>query len=343
MPPEEVKTILALIFVWPLGIYLTLRHRPRWFKRTSFIVMFVFYAYFTSWIAASIFMAPSHMAAGEKRWLEKISIEEGRNYAINVDSPDASDDSRVSGVINIQCNLQSVTPESSTEADYEGQLSSLLCEDTSLKGSYSHYSSTSLKSTGFGGELNTGGNGRYSLELALDGFTKDDWEKDDIDLEALRRDGIDKIVKLSIENRVLDSAVVAEKLVTIHYIFSESDISLLKSRSDGHKAYVVAENERRAKEEADKKAKEEAIRLGAERKKQAEQVAPAAPPVQPAPSNPTPSQPSTPTPPVESSNLPLKAICKDGTVSYQDTPSHPNYQGMCSGHGGIQTRLGRVP
>ncbi len=45
----------------------------------------------------------------------------------------------------------------------------------------------------------------------------------------------------------------------------------------------------------------------------------------------------------ENSNLPLKAICKDGTTSYQDTASHPNYQGMCSGHGGIQTRLGRVP
>lgn len=42
-------------------------------------------------------------------------------------------------------------------------------------------------------------------------------------------------------------------------------------------------------------------------------------------------------------NLPLKAICKDDTISYQDTPSKPDYRGMCSGHGGIKTKLGRIP
>lgn len=45
----------------------------------------------------------------------------------------------------------------------------------------------------------------------------------------------------------------------------------------------------------------------------------------------------------DSSNLPLKAICNDGSVSYQDTPSMPDYRGMCSGHGGIKTKLGRTP
>ena len=44
----------------------------------------------------------------------------------------------------------------------------------------------------------------------------------------------------------------------------------------------------------------------------------------------------------ENNNLPLKAICKDGTVSYQDNASKPDYRGMCSGHGGIKTKLGRV-
>lgn len=45
----------------------------------------------------------------------------------------------------------------------------------------------------------------------------------------------------------------------------------------------------------------------------------------------------------EDTRLPLKAICKDGTVSYQDDPSKPNYRGMCSGHNGIEQKLGRVP
>jgi hypothetical protein len=45
----------------------------------------------------------------------------------------------------------------------------------------------------------------------------------------------------------------------------------------------------------------------------------------------------------EDSSLPLKATCEDGTIQYQDTPSLPNYRGMCSGHGGIKIRHGRVP
>lgn len=44
----------------------------------------------------------------------------------------------------------------------------------------------------------------------------------------------------------------------------------------------------------------------------------------------------------ETSNLPLKAICNDGTISYQNDASKPDYRGMCSHHGGIRTKLGRV-
>lgn len=40
--------------------------------------------------------------------------------------------------------------------------------------------------------------------------------------------------------------------------------------------------------------------------------------------------------------LPLKAICKDGSISYQDNPEGETYRGMCSHHGGIKTKLGRV-
>lgn len=55
------------------------------------------------------------------------------------------------------------------------------------------------------------------------------------------------------------------------------------------------------------------------------------------------SQPSSQTQSTEDSRLPLKATCKDGTVQYQDDPSGPNYRGMCSHHGGIAKKHGRVP
>lgn len=44
---------------------------------------------------------------------------------------------------------------------------------------------------------------------------------------------------------------------------------------------------------------------------------------------------------VDSEKLPLKAICNDGTISYQDDISKDNYRGMCSHHGGIKEKLGR--
>lgn len=43
-----------------------------------------------------------------------------------------------------------------------------------------------------------------------------------------------------------------------------------------------------------------------------------------------------------SSNLPLKAICNDGTISYQYDASKKDYRGMCSKHRGIRQKLGRV-
>lgn len=55
------------------------------------------------------------------------------------------------------------------------------------------------------------------------------------------------------------------------------------------------------------------------------------------------SQPSSQAQPTEDSRLPLKATCEDGTIQYQDDPSGPNYRGMCSHHGGIAKKHGRVP
>lgn len=334
MSPVKLKTIYGLILFWPLGVYLTLKYRSHWFKKTSFIIMFILYAYFTSWITASIIMAPSEMAKGEKYWLETVAIEEGRKYEVTVENLDTTEKGEVSGVLTFDCNLQKTTVTNS-EDKYSGQSDNLRCTDNFIKGKYSHYESTSLNNDGFGDEMEVKDD-LYTLKLKLDSFTKNDWEKDALDFSALQEEGIKKIVKLSVVNKVLDSAVMVEKVVSVKYYFTDDDIALLATKNDGYKAYVKAESERKAKEEAEQKAQEEAKKAEQERQRQAEQNRSIAPPTQSTP--PTPS-----TPPAENSNLPLKAICKDGTVSYQDTPSNPNYRGMCSGHGGIKTKLGRVP
>lgn len=77
-------------------------------------------------------------------------------------------------------------------------------------------------------------------------------------------------------------------------------------------------------------------------------TAPATKPVAPAQTTPRPSTPSASTSSPADTNatqgdpLPLKAICKDGTVSYQDDPYGKDYRGMCSKHQGIKTKLGRI-
>lgn len=102
---------------------------------------------------------------------------------------------------------------------------------------------------------------------------------------------------------------------------------------------------KKAAEEAAQKEAEEKAAQEAEAQKKAEEEAAAAATQRKATESSSSSSPSQTTTPVveESSNLPLKAICNDGSISYQDTPSKPDYRGMCSGHDGIKTKLGRVP
>lgn len=111
---------------------------------------------------------------------------------------------------------------------------------------------------------------------------------------------------------------------------------------ENYKKYFsdVATEKQRAAEEQKRK-EEAATAAAAARKKAAEQQQSSRrTPKSIASPNQTPGQSSTQP---QSSNLPLKAMCADGTIQYQDTPSNPNYRGMCSGHGGIKIRYGRVP
>lgn len=124
---------------------------------------------------------------------------------------------------------------------------------------------------------------------------------------------------------------------------AKSDIEKLPEDKRQPFAERIAALEKTKQEEKEKRQREEKAQKEAEeQKRKAEEAAAAAreqqrQQAQPAPQSVNPQQPA------QNSNLPLKAICKDGTVQYQDTPSLPNYRGMCSKHGGIKERLGRVP
>lgn len=112
---------------------------------------------------------------------------------------------------------------------------------------------------------------------------------------------------------------------------------------------LEAQKELEAKKAAEEAAQKEVEIKAAEKaaaQKKAEEEAAAATAAQRRAEEVQSSNTSTQTAPTvteESFSLPLKAICNDGSISYQDTPSKPDYRGMCSGHDGIKTKLGRVP
>lgn len=111
-------------------------------------------------------------------------------------------------------------------------------------------------------------------------------------------------------------------------LFNERIIKLEKAKQD--------EKERQKREELAKRAIKE------QEQQIKERTPPIAAPTQEPQNRPIPSRPSS-NRPTQSANLPLKAICKDGTIQYQDSPDLLNYRGMCSGHGGIAKKLGRIP
>jgi hypothetical protein len=116
-------------------------------------------------------------------------------------------------------------------------------------------------------------------------------------------------------------------------ITQEQSQSETQKELEAKKAAEVA-----AQEEAEKKAAEEAE---AQKKAEEEAAAVAAAKAKETANTNSTNQVTAPAV-TEDPNLPLKAICNDGSVSYQDTPSKPDYRGMCSGHDGIKTKLGRV-
>lgn len=316
-----------------------------------FVVGFLIFSFVFTGI--NDFIREQDRAAKERERAELIETEKGRDYYISFNNLDYLDENPV---IEINCEL-SPAREASESEKYPGESQPLICQESEeITGVFSKYDSTELKID----YLETSADIDYDkFKFILKGltFNKYSWETDEANFDELKNVGKEQPLILSIKNNILDEETL-HKAIKIRYIFSDNDIAQLKSRHLAYKDYKAKEEERIAKEEAEKKAAEAAAAAAAaraEQEKQQQQSAPksttntkpsqpaskpAAQPSQPAPKPATPSQPTTPT---ENPNLPLKAICKDGSVSYQDDVSKPNYRGMCSNHGGIKTRLGRIP
>jgi membrane protein involved in colicin uptake len=152
--------------------------------------------------------------------------------------------------------------------------------------------------------------------------------------------------KIKIYNRILSSNV-AEKTITIHWRFSETDYKLI---SDKNEEWKIQEAERKAKEETDRKAKEEAERIEAENKAEAERQAAqerakqqqsnTKPSTSPTPSSSSGSSGSSYNSGSNSNNSPSSGVsstvsgyCNDGTY-VTGNPSARGKANACYGHKG---------
>lgn len=338
-PPTKTAIEWSLIVFWPLGVYYVALYRPSWFKKIWFVILLFIYAYLVSQVCIGAALRPGEQASAEKNWKQTVALEEKRNYFIQIGEVHDSSLKSSEAAVEYICNLKQGAKGVSSDR-YIDQSASFSCADQTLEGEYSSYSTTLLKSSGFGNGLKTNGKA-FGLRLATSSYVKSDWEKQSLDFDTLRSRGINEVVQLSVNNKTLDSASMAKMSVKVHYTFTDADIQILENQNASYKQYVKAEADKKAQQEADDKAKDEAVQKAAS----LQSITPSAPTA--SPSSSSASVPATPVypaqPPAQTDNLPFKAICKDNTISYQDTPSGLDYRGMCSGHGGIQTKLGRVP
>lgn len=284
-------------------------------------------------------------------------------------------DCRLKPIAN-ENNTEELKDDATPTEIYDHTVQDLACSDVSLAGTFSSYETTRFYTYMFSDKSQDEIDGdSFKVSVKKSAFTRSDWEHDELD----RPSDLTAKLNLNISNTRL-SETMKHSEVIIKYRFSDADWELLKKNHTAYRDFQAAEAERIAKEEQERKEKEEAEKKAeeeriakeeAEKKAQEEAAKKPATTQQPTTSKPSTSQPSTSKPtttqpstskptttqpttptttpkpatqqPAENPNLPLKAICKDGSVSYQDNASLPNYRGMCSGHGGIKTKLGRVP
>lgn len=181
--------------------------------------------------------------------------------------------------------------------------------------------------------------------------------KDPIDLERYAADYYKKFFKSdteihSVVKKLPDSntstriAVEDGRLRVTTHEYSPNEERLARRMFQGsllRDIYVNIETgEIEVIRDAEVEAAEEAARIKEEEERKAAEAAAQAAKQQAQQTQPKPTAPQTDSA-ATNTQLPLKATCRDGTISYQDHPSLPNYSGMCSGHGGIAIRHGRVP
>jgi hypothetical protein len=180
----------------------------------------------------------------------RVQAERGRDYYIKTDDS-----------VTFDCN-----------PTYNAQTQQMACQERTLKGEFSNYSTVELEYS------STNGN---KFSKSIYGYVF--YTLQDIDINALSR-GIDTQETITLRNTVLKETV-SEQKVNVHYNLSEKDVTQIKQIYNDWK---VAEEKRKAQGAADKKAQEEATRKAEEDKKtteNAEQEKETANPATP-PSNP---------------------------------------------------------
>ena len=174
----------------------------------------------------------------------EISQERNRDYYINVEEQ-----------FNFDCNIK--------ESSY-----SLTCEERIIEGVFSSYESVKF-SDASGVIIN---NDRFAKRLQERVPT---YLYQTSDFDALKLKGFDAKINITLENTTLNSDV-AQKNISIHYSFTDTDIALLTKK---HSEWLKkrAEEEAKAQQEAEERRIEEEKRAAeqkaAEEKRAAEQKA----------------------------------------------------------------------
>lgn len=336
-------TIVAFIF-WPVSFMVVITKRPYWFRRFGYTLCFFIFALINTYSIIDLIYRSGEIEASKLKWEQTVSEEEARDYFIEIDDLPSKPIDHEADIIEVACDLKLKNDTTQPKEDYPNQLNTLQCAKHTVKGTFSHYDSTRISSTPSShihGEQN-----QYNLELKRVEFSKDDWEKKNIDYERLKTYGLSQTIRIEVINEILDGAVMSNRTIRIIYKFSDEDLVQIKQLTQAYQDHIAAKKaEADAKEEKERLEKEQAENKNGNTSTAPSQPQPSTTTPSPAPA-PAPAStppPAPPAPPAPTTNLPLKAICKDGTVSYQNDPSKQDYRGMCSHHGGIQTKLGRVP
>lgn len=314
--------ILALIVLWPIGLFLIIRHRPDWFNKAgcaALILVWVFCATYALIFAPQYDKAEEAYSNQQASWQKIVDEESSRDYWIDLDQ--LTDNN----VVTVACNL---AVSSQGDGDYSGQGDILTCTNNkvAISGGYSDYSGVATLKASIG-ELTLDGD-RYKVDVDLNELSigRKDWEKDSIDPNQLSNDDAPRQLFLTIYNNKLKSDV-ARRQLTIRTVLTDSDITLLQQYHDKYQNCQAEIAAKKAAEEQARQAAAEQQRAEAEARQAAERQQATQQNAQvqsPSNNNYSPNSGVTTV---------VSGYCNDGTY-VTGNPSARGRANACYGHGG---------